>query len=147
MEEKQGVANDANAQAIRASVEQAADPRVDLAVQRTELALDRTQLAWVRTAFTFITAGLAIDKGAEAMHEARVLIGANWVSRSHTVGTTLTAAATLMLLLASLDYYRESHALARLKGAKPRLAPPALMTSLLVVLLGAILSIFLLNSG
>jgi uncharacterized membrane protein YidH (DUF202 family) len=33
------------------------------------------QLAWVRTAFTFITAGLAIDKGAKALHMARVLAG------------------------------------------------------------------------
>jgi hypothetical protein len=60
--ENQQIADKANAQATRSTSEQAADPRVDLAVQRTELALDRTQLAWVRTAFTLITAGFAIDK-------------------------------------------------------------------------------------
>ncbi len=132
-------------QAIRSSAEQTADPRVDLAVQRTELALDRTQLAWVRTVFTLITAGLAIDKGAEALHEARVLAGTNWVTGSHVVGTTLTAVATAFLLIASAAYYRQARTLARLKGVTPSWLPPALLISLLVVLLGATLSILLLT--
>lgn len=144
MDDNQQAADNANAQAIRSSVEQAADPRVDLAVQRTELALDRTQLAWVRTAFTFITAGLAIDKGAAAMHEARVLAGTNWVSGSHAVGMTLTAASTLFLLIATIVYFQQARALARLKGAEPPWLPLAMLVSLLVILLGGTLSILML---
>lgn len=144
MEENQRAVESAKAAGIRASAEQAADPRVDLAVLRTELALDRTQLAWVRTAFTLITAGLAIDKGGEALHEARVLAAKNWVSTSHFGGISLAAVATLFLLMASVEYFRQSRALARLKGAEPPLCPPALLISLLVVVLGTALSILLL---
>ena len=138
-------ADNANAQCIRSSAEQAADPRVDLAVLRTELALDRTQLAWVRTAFTFITAGLAIDKGAVALHEARVLAGTNWIAGSHAVGTTLTAASTVFLLIASILYFRQARTLARIKGVDPPWLPLALLMSLLVVLLGTTLSVFMLT--
>ncbi len=142
MDENQSAAE--SAKGVRASAEQAADPRVDLAVQRTELALDRTQLAWVRTAFTLITAGMAIDKGGEALHEARVLAGKNWVSTSHFGGISLAAASTVFLLIASVEYLRQSRALARLKGAQPPLFLPALLISLLVVVLGSALSILLL---
>jgi uncharacterized membrane protein YidH (DUF202 family) len=142
--EDQRAAN-ANAPAIRSSAEQAADPQLDLAVQRTELALDTTQLAWVRTAFTLITAGLAIDKGGEALHQARVLAGTNWVTGSHVVGNTLTASATVFLLIASVVYYQQARTLARLKGAKPPWLPPALLISLLVVLLGGTLWILMLT--
>ncbi len=135
----------ADQQSIRASAEEDADPRVDLAVLRTELALDRTQLAWVRTAFTLITAGLAIDKGAEALHEARVLAGKNWVTGSHAVGTTLTAAATVFLIIASVAYYQQARNLAQIKGAKPPLLPPAVLITLLVIFLGITLSFMLIT--
>jgi putative membrane protein len=138
-------AENAKAAAIRSSAEQTADPRVDLAVQRTELALDRTQLAWIRTAFTLISAGFAIDKGGAALHEARVLAGTNWVSTSHFSGIFLAAAATAFLLIASVAYLQQSRELARVKGSEPPLFPPALLISLLVVLLGSVVSILLLT--
>lgn len=147
MNENQRAADNASAQVVRASTEQAADPRVDLAVQRTELALDRTQLAWVRTAFTLITAGLAIDKVAAALHEARVLAGTNWLTGSHVMGIGLTVAATVFLGIASVVYYQQARTLARLKGAAPPLLPLALLVSLLVILLGGIMSIFMLAWG
>jgi putative membrane protein len=126
------------------SSEKDADPRAALAVQRTELALDRTLLAWVRTSFTFITAGLAIDKGAEALHQARLLEGENWSSNSHATGITLTSAATLFLLFASVLYLQQTRALARLKGARPPWLPLTLLMSLLVVFLGGMLLTFML---
>ena len=132
------------ASSVRSFAEQTADPRVDLAVQRTELALDRTQLAWIRTAFTLITAGFAIDRGGAALHQARVLAGTNWVATSHFSGIFLAAAATAFLLIASVAYLLQSRDLARLKGATPPLFPPALLVSLLVVVLGGALSILLL---
>ena len=141
MNEDQRPSGNADAQSIRSAAEQAADPRVDLAVQRTELALDRTQLAWVRTAFTFITAGLALDKGAEALHQARILAGTNWVSSSHFLGITLSASATFFLLIASVTYFQQARNLARLKGCAPPYFPPVFLISLVVVLLGGILSI------
>ena len=145
MGDNQQTVDNGTAHTARASAEQTADPRVDLAVLRTELALDRTQLAWVRTAFTLITAGFAIDKGGAALHEARVLAGTNWVSTSHFSGIFLAAAATTFLLIASVAYLQQSRALARLKGVGPSWFPPALLVSLLVVLLGSALSILLLT--
>jgi uncharacterized membrane protein YidH (DUF202 family) len=108
------------------------------------LALDRTQLAWVRTAFTFITAGLAIDQAAAALHEARVLAGRNWVTSTHVVGITLSIASTLFLLIATVGYFQQARTLARLKGAEPPWLPPALLISVLVIVLGATLSILML---
>lgn len=136
--------NCADAQTWPSPAEQSAHLQLALAVRRTELALDNTQLAWVRTAFTFITAGLGIDKGAEALHEARVLIGTNWLTGSHIIGTVLCAASTLLLLIESAAYFQEMRVLARIKGAKPRWLPLALLASLLVVLLGGTLTILIL---
>ena len=116
-------------------------------MQRTELALDRTQLAWMLTAFTLITAGLAIDKVAAALHEARGLAGTNWLNGSHVMGIGLTVAATVFLAIASVVYYQQARALARLMGAEPPLLPLALLVSLLVILLGGIGAIFMLAWG
>jgi uncharacterized membrane protein YidH (DUF202 family) len=63
---------------IREQAERSADPHVDLAVQRTQLACDRTLLAWIRTSFALITAGVAFDKGAQWLHEARLAAGTAW---------------------------------------------------------------------
>jgi putative membrane protein len=129
-------------QAIRAMAEEAIDPRVDLAVQRTELALERTQLAWIRTAFTFITAGVAIDKATEAMHDARVLAGKNWVQSGHVAGLVLTFTTTLFLILATISYVRQARALERLRALHTGWIPGSLPLSVLVIVLGG--SLFLL---
>jgi len=134
----------AGARERRAAAEQSADPRTDLAVMRTELALDRTQLAWVRTTFALITAGFALDKITEALHQARMVAGTNWVKTSHLSGILLTVAATLFLVITSIEYVRQARWLARLKGSTPPWLPPALILSSLVVLVGVILSAFLL---
>ncbi len=130
-------------QQIRILAEQEIDPRLDLAVITTQLALDRTQLSWVRTAFTFMSAGLALDKGAEAMHRASVLAGTNWVRSSHAIAVVLTAAATVSLLISTYTYYRQARRLAKLRNTIVWL-PPALFLSLLVVCLGGTLSVLLL---
>lgn len=132
-----------NKQQIRILAEQEIDPRLDLAVIGTQLALDRTQLSWVRTAFTFMSAGLALDKGAEAMHRASVLEGTNWVRSSHAIAVVLTSAATVSLLLSTYAYCREAYRLGQLKNTTVRV-PPVLFLSLLVICLGGTLSILLL---
>jgi putative membrane protein len=115
----------------------------DLAVVRTELALDRTQLAWVRTTFALITAGFALDKITAALHQARMIAGTNWVKTSHLSGILLTVAATVFLMTTSIEYVRHARRLARLKGSPPPWLPPALLLSLLVIVVGVILSGFL----
>ncbi len=132
-----------NEQQIRILAEQEIDPRLELAVFTTQLALDRTQLSWVRTAFTFMSAGLALDKGAEAMHRASVLAGTNWVRSSHAIAVVLTSAATVSLLLATYAYCREAHRLGQLKNTTVWV-PPVLFLSLLVICLGGTLSTLLL---
>jgi inner membrane protein YidH len=134
----------AGARARRATAEQSADPRTELAVVRTELALDRTQLAWVRTTFALITAGFALDKITEALHQARMIAGTNWVRTGHLSGILLTVSATVFLVITSVEYVRQARRLARLKGSPPPWLPPVLLLSSLVVLVGAVLSGFLL---
>jgi putative membrane protein len=124
--------------------QQSADPRSHLAVLRTELALDRTQLAWVRTTFALITAGFALDKIMGALHQARVIAGTNWVKTGHFSGILLTVAGTAFLVITSVEYVRQARWLARLKGSPPPRLPPALLLSVLVILVGVALSAFLL---
>jgi uncharacterized membrane protein YidH (DUF202 family) len=121
------------------------EQRANLVLQQTELAHDRTQLAWVRTGFTFITAGFAIDKATEALHQARLLAGPNWVDRTHFVGLLLTGTATIGLLLATITYTRQHRALDRRKTAGRQLLPPVLLMSLLVLGLGTALFVLLLE--
>jgi uncharacterized membrane protein YidH (DUF202 family) len=144
MDENQRVADSDKVHKMCFSPEHAVDPRVDLAVQRTKLALDRTLLAWVGTAFTLIAAGFAIDKGGQALHEARVLKSTSWVPTAHFSGIFLAAAATMFLLIASIAYFRQSHALARLKGVQPPRFSPVMAVSFLAIFLGGTLSVLLL---
>jgi uncharacterized membrane protein YidH (DUF202 family) len=132
-----------NEQQIRILAEQEIDPRLDLSVFSTQLALDRTQLSWVRTAFAFMSAGLALDKGAEAMHRASILGGTNWVRSSHAIAVVLTTAATVSLLISTYNYCREARRLAQLRNTTVWI-PPVLFLSLLVICLGGTLSTLLL---
>ena len=132
---------------IRATVEQEADPRVDLAVERTELALERTHLAWIRTMFTLITAGLAIDKGVEIIHSQRLASGEAWVKHGHFVGLVLTSASTVLLLAESIQFVRRSRQLAAMKKAKFHFISTGLTLAILVMLLGFVLTYLILNFG
>lgn len=123
------------------------DPRVDLAIQRTEWALERTQLSWVRTAFAVISAGLALDKGTEALHEARLLKGANWVEGGHIGGVILSLAASFLLLSATLLYHQRARQLAAAHGRPFSLLQPCVVISWLVVALGFVVAGLLLTWG
>lgn len=112
------------------------DPRVDLAVQRTQLACDRTLLAWIRTSFALITAGVAFDKGAQWLHEARIAAGTEWVRTGHLVGLTMTGVSVLLLVLVTWDYLLAIRALARVSHSKPPRVTPALVASAVVIVLG-----------
>ncbi len=109
--------------------------QVQLAIQRTELALERTQLAWVRTAFAIISAGLAMEKGLQALHDAKLLQERDWLAGGHYGGILLSLIATLSLGLTTIRY--RSY-IKNIGGDLSRhtVANPTVWLSLLVILMG-----------
>ena len=99
-------------QQLRKEAEQDSDPRVDLAVERTEYALERTQLAWIRTVLSLLGGGIALDKGVEAIHKARVDTGNSLVDNAHAIGIALSIAGTLLMVITTIFYIRRSQSLA-----------------------------------
>ena len=130
----------------RKEAEKDSDPRVDLAVERTELAWERTQLAWIRTTLTFIASGIGLDKGIEAIHKDRLESGNAFVQNAHAIGVSLSTVGTLLLLITMVVYIKRTRRLAVIKGAKPILIPPGAISSMLIILLGTIISFLLLVS-
>jgi len=133
-------------QQLRKEAEAATDPRVDLAVERTELAWERTQLAWVRTTLTFIGSGIALDRGMEAIHKNRLESGNALVQNAHAIGITLSFVGTFLLLISTIYFIKRARKLAIMKGAKPVLIPAGAISSILIILLGAVISVLLLIS-
>jgi len=124
------------------------DPRIDLAVRRTELAMDRTLLAWIRTALALMGAGIAFDKGAQFMHQARMSAGTALVQSSHVAGLGLTGVSTLLLVLVTLNHMTSMRDFARMKDHAPRRVTPVVIAAVLVILLGgAVLTILFLTNG
>jgi len=132
-----------NEQQIRATAEQDADPRIDLAVERTILALVRTQLAWIRTMITLMTAGLAIDKGFAALHEARLLSGEAWINNGHLAGLIMTITGTLMIILVTINYVMGIKALNNMKGTRRKLFDSGLILSLIIIAIGFLMLYFM----
>ena len=132
-----------NEQQIRAAAEQDADPRIDLAVDRTILALIRTQLAWIRTIIGLMTAGLAIDKGFAALHEARMVSGEAWVKNGHFAGLVMTSSGTLLIIIVTINYLMGMKALNKMKGTKRKLYDPSLILSVLITLIGFLMLYFM----
>jgi uncharacterized membrane protein YidH (DUF202 family) len=130
-------------QQIRADAEQNADPRIDLAVDRTIFALIRTQLAWIRTIIGLMTAGLAIDKGFAALHEARLIAGNAWVKNGHFAGMVMTCSGTLLIIIVTVNYIKGMGALNKMKGKQTKLYDPGLMLSLLITLIGFLMLYFM----
>jgi len=121
----------------RAKAEQDADPRIDLAVELTSYAMERTQLAWIRAVMGFITAGLAIDKGTEALHEARVVAGTAWSKNGHFAGMPLTITATPFMEVVTAIYVRRMRQLNRIRDIKIGLPTPTTILSIFVCFPGA----------
>ena len=137
---------DPEIQQLRKKAEADSDPRVDLAVERTELAWERTQLAWTRTTLTFIVSGIALDKGIEAIHRNRLESGNALVQNAHAIGIVLSMGGTILLLITTLYYIKRIRRLTIMKGAKSVLIPAVAISSILIILLGVILSFLLLIS-
>jgi uncharacterized membrane protein YidH (DUF202 family) len=130
-------------QKIRTDAERDADPRIDLAVERTLLALERTQLAWVRTVIGMITAGIALDKGFAALHQARLLSGVAWEKNGHFGGLFLTIGGTLLMMFTSVLYILRTRELNLMRGIKNKLPPPGILISFFICLVGALAIYFL----
>jgi uncharacterized membrane protein YidH (DUF202 family) len=137
---------ESNQQRQRKEAEQDSDPRVDLAVERTEYALERTQLAWIRTVLSLLGGGIALDKGVEAIHKARIETGNSLVDSAHAIGIALSITGTLLMVITSIFYIRRSQSLAKIKGTKPVRIPPGVLASILIILLGVGISFLLLVS-
>jgi len=121
---------------IRLEEKRDIDLTLDLALQRTALAWDRTLLAWVRTTLALMGAGFVLAKGAQVLHQAKLLARVEDVRSGHLVGLTLTGVSTLLLLIVCGQYVGTARTLARIKeSGRPRF-PAALLASLLTVLLG-----------
>jgi len=126
----------------------AVDPRVDLAVLRTELAWERTVLAWIRTVIGLMTAGVAFDKGVQLLHQERVLAGTALVRNGHVAGLSLTGISTALLMIVTVQYMRGLHALAGVKSMPSSRMRPAIIASVLVILLGiAVLVVLAMSNG
>ena len=87
---------------------------------------------------------MALDKGTEALHEARMLAGKNWVLSGHVAGLVLTFTTTVFLILATISYVRQARALEQLRTIKTGWIPGSLPLSLLVIVLGCVLFFLLL---
>jgi uncharacterized membrane protein YidH (DUF202 family) len=135
------VAVETNDQKLRIEEENNSDPRVDLAVERTEYALERTQLAWIRTVITLLASGVALDKGIQAVHQARIGSGDALVKNAHMIGIYLSTIGTVLMLITTWKYMLRSRSLAKIKGARPALIPPAALASLLIIFLGIVVSL------
>ena len=111
------------------------DPRIDLAIERTRLALERTQLAWIRTIITMITAGIAIDRGFAALHDARLVTGDAWVKNGHLAGLVLSVSGTLLIILTTIFYSKRTGELYRMEKRKSRVFDSGTILSLLVTII------------
>jgi len=125
-------------QQIRAEAERDADPRIDLAVERTLLAIERTQLAWVRTVIGMITAGIAIDRGTAALHQARLLSGVAWEKNGHFAGLLLTIGGTLLLALVTIIFILRIRELNHIRSLKSIFPSPGVLISVFICFVGAL---------
>lgn len=123
--------------------EQDSDPRVDLAVERTILAHERTQLAWVRTILGVITAGIAIDKGFAALHDARVLAGKEWAKNGHFAGMLLSITGTILIFLTLYYYNKRIAELFKMIERPRKILDPTLLLSLFTIIIGILAIYFL----
>jgi putative membrane protein len=132
-----------NEQQVKPNAEQVDDPRIEIALERTQLAYERTQLAWIRTVLALITAGIAIDKGTEALHEARIEMGEALIKDGHFSGMLLTISGTAMMVFTTIIYFRRKKELDKMRGIRSKLPYPVFILSVIISFFGALVIYFL----
>jgi putative membrane protein len=124
-----------------------ADARVDLAVERTELAWERTHLAWIRTTFAMMTAGIALDKGLEFIHQQRLLTNKALAENGHIIGIMITSFGVVLLLLETIQFVRRSRQLANLRKATYSFFSTNFILAALVIITGIALIYLMIATG
>lgn len=104
---------------------------------------ERTQLAWIRTVLALITAGIAIDKGTEALHDARIASGEALVKDGHFAGMLLAISGTVMIILATGIYFNRMKELDQMRDIRRKLPSPVFILSCIICFFGAIVVSFL----
>ena len=113
-----------------------------LAIERTVYALERTQLAWIRTTLAFLGGGIALDKGMQLIHEQRLQLGNALFESSHVIGVILSMGGSVAMLLTTWQAYKRFQILA-INGNGPMRFPVVLFSSLLIALLGIVISVLM----
>ena len=113
-----------------------------LAIERTAYALERTQLAWIRTTLAFLGSGIALDKGMQLIHEQRLQLGNALFESSHVLGVVLSMGGSVALLLTTWLAYKRFRKLA-INDNGPLRFPAVLFSSLLIALLGIVISVLM----
>lgn len=90
-----------------------------------------------------MTAGLAIDKGFAALHEARLVSGDAWIKNGHLAGLVMTISGTLLIILVTINYVMGLKTLNNMKGTKRKLFDPGLILSLLITAIGFLMLYFM----
>ena len=114
------------------------DPTLKLAIERTLLALERTHLAWTRTVITLMTAGFAIDKVTEYIHQERLSSGQAVTAKTHLIGVMLVIGACALLLIETIYYIRRSHELLKMQPERGWQIPSGTILSVLIFLIGIV---------
>lgn len=131
----------------KAEVKQELILRDILAIERTELAFERTHLAWIRTMLTIMTAGIAIDKGIEFIHQQRLLTNQAIVQNGHVIGIVITSSGILFLLLETIQFIKRKRQLAIIKNATTSFFATSVILAVLVMLTGFVLIYLMITTG
>lgn len=111
------------------------DTATQLALQRTELAIERTHLAWVRTGFAFISASVAIDRAVLLDVFGTAESYALWRWGALTMSVFLCVATTILLTIATRQYWHQRKALG-LQGGSHGTHWPTILLAVVVIMLG-----------
>ncbi len=126
-----------------------AEQNTKLAQVRTELALERTLLAWVRTAFAFLSAAVALNRivisdptlADPAIAEQQT---SHWGSAALLAADIISVVTTLLLLLATWQYFRQGKHMVTITKDPFQISWPTVCGAFLVIVLGVVVSSLLL---
>jgi uncharacterized membrane protein YidH (DUF202 family) len=90
-----------------------------------------------------ITAGIAIDKGFQALHQARLMSGVAWEKNGHFAGLLLTIGGTTLMIITCILYIPRIRELNLMQGVKKKFPAPGVLISLFMCLIGSLAIYFL----
>jgi uncharacterized membrane protein YidH (DUF202 family) len=126
---------------------QSMDFRDELAIERTQLALENIHLGWIRILFNIMSAGLALDKGLEALHNSQLLKGKVMLGNGHILGIFLILLGSVLLSIKTFYYVVHARQLAAIKDRGPSLISLNIILSVALILVGFTVSFLLIVYG